>query len=143
MSPTSPGGSQRSASGSDSGKLLFLSWISEYVRFCVHPLRVGSLFPTALPVSCTQALLAFKARYSAGSSSQCRTPHPHPQVGSSDPMLLGEILCSGDYPAFYRLPNHGYRSLLHLCLSYPPHCGHFFISTVLEHFFPNLRVILT
>lgn len=102
------------------------------MRFCVHPLRVGSLFPTALPL-CLQTLLAFKARYSAGSSSQCRTPW----LGSLDPMLLGENLCSGDYPAFYRSLSQGCRSLLHLCLSYPPHCGSFFISTVLEHFFPS------
>ena len=28
-------------------KLLLLPWISEHVRFCVRPLRVESLFPTA------------------------------------------------------------------------------------------------
>ena len=29
-------------------KLLLLPWVLECVRFCVHPLRVESLFPTAL-----------------------------------------------------------------------------------------------
>ena len=29
-------------------KLLLLPWVLEHVRFCVHPLRVGSLFLPAL-----------------------------------------------------------------------------------------------
>ena len=29
-------------------KLVFLPWVSKYVRFGVHPLRVKSTFPTAL-----------------------------------------------------------------------------------------------
>ena len=31
-------------------KLLLLIWVPEHVRFCVHPLRVECLFPTALCV---------------------------------------------------------------------------------------------
>ena len=29
-------------------KLLFLLWVPQCVRLCVHPLRVESLFPTVL-----------------------------------------------------------------------------------------------
>ena len=32
-------------------KLQSLGWNSEHVRFCVHPLRVEYLFPTALQLS--------------------------------------------------------------------------------------------
>ena len=40
-------------------KLLPLCWDSELVIFCIHPLRMESLVPTALQLSCTQASLVF------------------------------------------------------------------------------------
>ena len=53
----------------------------------------------------------------------------------SDPLLLGEGLC--DYGIFpiCGLPTWGcgVLTVLHLCLSYLPHCGPFFMSLVVEH----------
>ena len=50
LSPASLGGCWSSAGGSDQAPfwLLLLPWSLEYVRFCVHTLRVESLYPTAL-----------------------------------------------------------------------------------------------
>ena len=47
-------------------------------RFCVHPFRVGSVFPVILQLSCGQSQLAFKARYSVSSSS----PYSSPRLGN-------------------------------------------------------------
>ena len=62
LPPASLGCSPRSANGLTQVpfKLVHLFWDSEYVSFCAHPLRVDSLFPTALWLSCMQAWLAFK-----------------------------------------------------------------------------------
>ena len=56
--------------------LLPLCWDSEHTRFLNVPFKNGisdSCKPSALPY--TQALLAFKAKYSGGLSSQCRIPN--------------------------------------------------------------------
>ena len=47
------GGSPRSANMSDTGSFQTTAsaLVSEYVRFCVHPLKAESLFPTALWLS--------------------------------------------------------------------------------------------
>ena len=45
-------------------KSLLLPWVPVYVRPCVHPPRVESLFPPVLRSSCTQAPLNFKAECS-------------------------------------------------------------------------------
>ena len=49
LSPASLRGCLRSAGGSDQAPfwLLLLPWSLEYVRFCVHALRVESVYPTA------------------------------------------------------------------------------------------------
>ena len=53
-----------------------LLWDPVHMKACVHPSRMESLFPTVLWISCAQALLVFNAKYSGGSSSQCKT-HRH------------------------------------------------------------------
>ena len=55
-------------------KLLLLPWVSDCVRFSVHPLRVESLLLTAPWLSQKQTLQAFNAKRSGGSSSWCRIP---------------------------------------------------------------------
>ena len=83
-------GSPRLASGSDqdSFKLLSLCGNLEHVRFCVHPLRAESLFPTHLWHFNMHPLLAFNARRSGVSSSQCRTPGMEAQCGAWTPCSL-------------------------------------------------------
>ena len=49
-----------------------LPWDSVHVKVCVHILRMGSLFPPVLWSSCVQAPLAFNAKCSGGSFSQCQ-----------------------------------------------------------------------
>lgn len=58
----------------DPFKLLLLHCISECVIFCMSPLKVESLFPTALWLSYMQIPLAFQGTYSGCLSSMCKTP---------------------------------------------------------------------
>ena len=51
-----------------------LPWDPVHVKVCVCLLRMGSLFPPVLWSSCAQAPLAFNARCSRGSFSQCQIP---------------------------------------------------------------------
>ena len=51
---------------------LALPWDPVHVKVRVRLLRMGSPFPPVLWSSCTQAPLAFTARCSRGSFSQCR-----------------------------------------------------------------------
>ena len=51
-----------------------LPWDQCIVRTCTYPLRRGALFSPFLWSSCSHALLAFNAKCSGGSSSQCQSP---------------------------------------------------------------------
>ena len=51
----------------------FFSWVLVCTRPCVCPPRVEFLFLPVLWNSCDHTLLAFKARFSGGSSSNCQT----------------------------------------------------------------------
>ena len=51
-----------------------LPWNPVHVIICVCLTRMGSPFPPVLWSSCTQAPLAFNARYSRGSFSPCQIP---------------------------------------------------------------------
>ena len=53
---------------------LLFPWDPVYTGPCVHPPRVESLFPPVLWSSCSQALLAFKAKCFGVLFSQCQTP---------------------------------------------------------------------
>ena len=122
--PASPGGSPRLASGFDIGFFQITasqSCISEWVRFCVRPLRVESFFSTALWLSCMQALLAFKARYSGGSSTWCRSPGLGSLMWGLNSLLLGEDLCICDYPLICGSPAHGCGSCLYWVSTTPTH----------------------
>ena len=111
-------------------KLLPLGWISEHVRFYMSPLREESMFPTALWLSHTSAPPAFKARSSGGLSSWCWTPRLGSLMWGSDHSLLGENLCSCDYPPICGLPTWGVglTYTLHFCPSNLSHFGSFFVS---------------
>ena len=58
----------------DSHGDLALPWDPVHMKVCVRLLRMGSLFPPVLWSSYAQAPLAFSARYSRGSFSQCQIP---------------------------------------------------------------------
>ena len=49
-------------------------WVLVHARFCLCPLRLGSLFPPVLWKSYNQILLAFKARFSGDLQSLCQVP---------------------------------------------------------------------
>ena len=66
-----------------------LCWVPVSVRPCVRPPRVESLFSPTPWSSCTQLLLAFKAKCSGGSSAQCQM---HRLSWST--ILCGKSLCS-------------------------------------------------
>ena len=80
------------------------------MRFYMCHLRVVSLVPTALQLSCTQALLAFKAKHSGTLSSQCRIPRLESLMWGSDPSLLGENLCNCNYHPICGSPTQEYES---------------------------------
>ena len=89
-------------------ELLLLPLVPVHVRVYVHPLRVKSVFPTILWSSCFQALLAFKSKYSGGSSSQCQTPGLGSLMWGSDLSLLWENLCNIIILQFVGHPPRGY-----------------------------------
>ena len=66
-----------------------LHLFSGCVRCCVCLLRAESLFPTALRLSCMQALLDFKATCSRSSSSWSSTPVGKACCGALTPYPLG------------------------------------------------------
>lgn len=103
------------------------------VRFCVCPLKTQSLFPTALWLSCTQALLAFKARCSESSSSWCKTPGWASYCGTWSPHSLGRTSAVVITLLFW---GHLPRDVDLICtaspLSYPFCRGSFLIASCAE-----------
>ena len=65
-----------------------LPWDPVHMKAHVHLLRMGSLFPPVLWSSCTQAPLAFNARCSRGSFSQCQIPTHESLMWGSELSLL-------------------------------------------------------
>ena len=76
FTPVFPGGPPRTAVRFDPDSYgdFALHWDPVHVKVCVCLLRMGSPFPPVLWSSCAQAPLAFNARCSRGSSSQCQIP---------------------------------------------------------------------
>ena len=58
-----------------------------HTLFCVHPPRVGSLFPPVLSKSRNQFPLGFKVWFSMNSSSRCWTPRLGSLMWASEPSL--------------------------------------------------------
>ena len=102
-------------------KLLRLPWVPEHVKFCVHPLKLESLFPAALWLSWKWVPLAFKTRCSGDSSSWCRTPELGSPMWRSNHELLGENFCNCNYLFICELVTWGYRAWL------------YHVSTLLSH----------
>ena len=75
-----------------------LPWDPMYMKAYVPPPRVESLFALVLWSSCAQALLAFNAKCSGGSSSQCYTPRHHNLIWGSKLTPVGEFLWNSYFP---------------------------------------------
>ena len=90
FTPVFPGCPPRTAVRFDLGSYgdLALPWDLVHVKVCVRLLRMGSPFPPVLWSSCTQAPLAFSARCSRGSFSQCQIPACEGLMGGSELSLL-------------------------------------------------------
>ena len=90
FTPVFPGGPPRTVvrSDPDSSGDVALPWDPVHLKVCVHLLRMGSLFPPVLWSSCAQAPLAFKARCSRGSFSQCQIPTRESLMWGSELSLL-------------------------------------------------------
>ena len=76
FTPVFPGGPPRTAVRFDPdsyGDFVF-PWDPVHVKVCVRLLRMASPFPPVPWSSCAQAPLAFNARCSGGSFSQCQIP---------------------------------------------------------------------
>ena len=65
-----------------------LPWDSVHMKVCVHLLRMGSPFPPVPWSSCAQAPLAFNARCSRSSFSQCQIPACEGLMWGSELSLL-------------------------------------------------------
>ena len=76
FTPVFPGGPPRTAVRVDPHSYgdFALPWEPVHVKVCVRLLRMGSPFPPVPWRSCAQAPLAFNARCSGGSFSQCQIP---------------------------------------------------------------------
>ena len=102
---SSPEGSPGLANGSAPGSFqTTASMLIQVVRDCTNPLTEKSLFPIALLLSWTEALLVFKARHSRGSCSWCRIPGLGSSTWGSDPSLLAENFYHCDIPPICGLP---------------------------------------
>ena len=102
-----PSGASISASGSDPGSFrIILSLLELGVCEILHA-PFETLFPTAYQLSCTQALLALKARYSRASSFQCMTPGLGNTIWGLDCFLFGRNLYNCDYPPDCGSPTKG------------------------------------
>ena len=64
-----------------------------YTLFCVHPPRVGSLFPPVLLKSCSQFPLGCKVWFSMNSSSCCWTPRLGSLTWGLEPSLQWVDFC--------------------------------------------------
>ena len=90
FTPVFPGGPPRTAIRFDPnsyGDFAF-PWDPVHVNVCVHLSRMGSSFPPVPWSSCTQAALAFNARCSRGSFSQCQIPAREGLMCGSELSLL-------------------------------------------------------
>ena len=110
LTPTSPGDALRPTgkSGPGSYGVTALVWVPVYMKPCVRPPRVESLFLPFLWIPCTQAPLASKAKCSEGSSSQCQTPRLGSLIWGSELSLLWENLCDVIIFQFVGHPLGGY-----------------------------------
>ena len=90
VSPVFPGCPPRTAARFDPESYgdFALPWDSVHVKVCVRLLRMGSPFPPVLWSSCAQAPLAFNARCSGGSFSQCQIPTHESLMCGSELSLL-------------------------------------------------------
>ena len=68
-------------------------WVLVCTRLCVYPPRVEPLFSPVLWKSCNQIPLAFKARFSADSSSSCQIPRLGRLTWGSEPSVQWENFC--------------------------------------------------
>ena len=111
---------------------------------CACPPRVESLFPPVLWSSCTQAPLAFKAKGSGGSSSQCQIPRLGSLMWDSKLSLLWGKLCDIIIFQFVgRLPS-GYGVLLYReSAPLPSCCGFFFVFGCRISFFGRFQSFLS
>ena len=90
FTPAFPGGPPRTSARSNpnSHGNPALPWDPVHAKVCVRLLRMGSPFPPVLRSSCTQTPLAFNARCSRGSFSQCQIPRHGDLMWGSDLSLL-------------------------------------------------------
>ena len=93
------------------------------------PFKNRGTFPPAPWSSCNQALLAFKAKCSGGSSSWYQTPRLESLMWGSEVSLLWENFWDIIIFQFVGLPPRGYGTWLYCKCTPPPpsHCGFFFV----------------
>ena len=90
FTPVFPGSPPRTAVRFDPDSYgdLALPWDPVHVEVCVRLLRMGSLFPPVPWSSCAQAPMAFNARCSRSSFSQCQIPAGEGLMWGSELSLL-------------------------------------------------------
>ena len=99
-----------------------LPWDPVHVKVCVHLLRMGSPFPPVLWSSCIQASLAFNARCSRGSFSQCQIPTCEGLMWGSELSLLWVSFCEPVSFQSVELPTPEVWGCLYHKIT-PPTCG--------------------
>lgn len=104
-------------------------------RFCVSLSRANFCFlqPSSSPIC--------KFHWLSAKCSWCRIPSLGAQR-DLDTQFLGKNFSSFDYPPVCEFPTWGYGTLLHLHLSYSPHCRSFIISSVVKRLFLVFRPVL-
>ena len=87
--------------------LLLLPWVPEYVRPLCVPVKSESLFPPPLWDSWNRVSVAFKAKFSGGLFSQCRTPGLGRPTWGLNLSLHWENLCNFNYFPFGSCQSRG------------------------------------
>ena len=107
---------------------LLFSWVLVHTRPDMHPPTVEFLFPSVLWNSCNQTPLAFKARFSGGSSSHWQTPSLWSLTWGSELSLLWENFCGIIIFQFVGHPPSvmGFDYIVTVPFL-PSHCGFFFV----------------
>ena len=123
--PPIPAG--RSAPGSYEA-IAFFPWVLMNMRCCVWLPRGEFLSFPPSPVEFLQTPLAFKARFSGGSSSHCQTPRVASLTWGSELSLLWENFCGIIIFQFVACPPGcmGF-DFVTIAPLLPSHCGFFFV----------------
>ena len=130
VTPTSPGDPLRpsGSSGPISCWVTVLPWVPVSMKPCVHHPNMESLFPLVLWSSCTQGLLAFKAKCFGAYPPDARLPGWGAWCGTQKSHYYEELLWNNSFP-LWESPTWW---ILDLIISWKCHFFHLIVASSLS-----------